>query len=356
MIVKIVLVLAILAQLTAAFLALRLNQRYRSHAAWTLISGATAGLSILEIAMLVIVWDLRLEVFDRFPVWTASLSALLVSILFVVGVSMIEPMFIKISKAESWMQQENQRLERVVQHTEADLELARHIQEKLLPAGSPQLPGFQLAGSTIPAEWTNGDLFDYLTVPQGKLDIVIADATGHGTGPALLMTTTRAYLRVLAQTISDPGKILTAANRAIVADVDQGRFVTVFFAQLDPQGRTVGYASAGHEGHLLRQNGERIALHGGGPPLGMVGDIQYQTAPQVTLAAGDVILLASDGIAEARSTNRGTFGVERMLDVVCECREKSADEMVTALMEAVSEFIASETRHDDMTVVLVKAI
>ena len=110
MIVKIVLVLAILAQLTAAFLALRLNQRYRSHAAWTLISGATAGLSILEIAVLVIVWDLQLEVFDRFPVWTASLSALLVSILFVVGVSMIEPMFIKISKAESWMQQENQRL------------------------------------------------------------------------------------------------------------------------------------------------------------------------------------------------------------------------------------------------------
>lgn len=269
---------------------------------------------------------------------------------------MIEPMFIKITEAELIMQQENQRLERVVQHNEADLELARHIQQKLLPAEAPQLPGFQLAGSTIPAEWTNGDLFDYMPVAPGKLDVVIADVTGHGTGPALLMTTTRAYLRVLSQTISDPGKILTAANQAIVADVDQGRFVTVFFAQLDSQERTLDYASAGHEGYLLRENGERISLHGGGPPLGMLAELVYQTAAPVTLGGGDIILLASDGIAEAQSSKRKQFGVEHMLDVVGECREQSADEIVAALMDAVGDFIAPEPRHDDMTVVVIKVL
>ncbi len=354
--VKIVLMMAILAQLYASILALRLNQRYRWHSSWMLISGAAAGLSVLEFAVLMMVWDTQAEILDSFPVWTASLSALLVSVLFVGGVSMIEPLFVKINKAEYLMQQENERLERVVQHTEEDLALARHIQEKLLPAESPQLPGLQLAGSTVPAEWTNGDLFDFMPVHPDKQGLVIADATGHGTGPALLMTTTRAYLRVLSQRISDPAKILTAANRAIVADVDQGRFVTVFFAQLDPEQRTVDYASAGHEGYLLRQTGERVPLHGGGPPLGMLGDIEYETAPQVTLDTGDIILLASDGIPEAQPTGEDAFGVERMLEIVWACREKSAEEIVAALMEAVGKFIGPETRNDDMTVVLVKAV
>ena len=128
--VKIVLILAISAQLTAAFLALRLNQRYRRHSAWILISGAAAGLSVLEFAVLLIVWGTDDTILDAFPLWTACLSALLVSILFVGGVWLIEPLFVSLAEAERLMQQENLRLERVVQQTEAELELLRVLWER----------------------------------------------------------------------------------------------------------------------------------------------------------------------------------------------------------------------------------
>ncbi|MDP6722176.1 MAG: PP2C family protein-serine/threonine phosphatase, partial [Pirellulaceae bacterium] len=272
------------------------------------------------------------------------------------GVGLIEPLFIEIAQAEDLLKKEKERLEGVVQENEEELLLARRIQQRLLPEKSPSIPGFDIAGSSSPAEWTSGDYFDYMPMSDGTLSIVIADVSGHGTGPALLMTTTRSYLRALAQSHNDIGQILTIANRAIADDVDQGRFVTVFLAQLCPKQRTLRFTSAGHDGILLGMNGETQALDFGGPPLGAVADSVIQTADPIELQPGNILLLVSDGIPEAESPSRELFGNERMIQTIRENRDKSAREIVDLLLKTVRKFAGDQPQRDDITAVIVKVL
>jgi serine phosphatase RsbU (regulator of sigma subunit) len=311
-------------------------------------------LSVLELAVLLIVWRTEVQILNAFPFWTACLSALLVSVLFAGGVSLIEPLFVEIAKADELLQQEKRRLEDVVQETEAELRMARQIQQRLLPRVAPRLAGFDLAGASIPAEWTSGDYFDFLTLEDGTLAIVIADVSGHGVGPALLMTATRAQLRSLARTYSDIGKLLTIANRTLADDVDQGRFVTMFLAQIDPRSRQLVYTSAGHDGVLLESAGEVRRLDFGGPPLGAVTDTVIGRSEPVTLKPGDVLLLVSDGIPDTESASGEHFGQERMLDIVWTHRDKPAREIVDTLLRTVRDFAAGVPHRDDITAVVVK--
>ncbi len=351
---KIVLILAVLAQITAAILALRLNKRYRWYSAWVLISGAAGMLSILEIAVLLIVWRNEPQISAEFPLWIACLSALLVSVLFVGGVALIEPLFVEIAQAEDLLKQEKQRLENVVEDAEAELQLARQIQQKLLPASAPILEGFDLAGASLPAEWTSGDYYDFIELSDGSYFVVIADVSGHGTGPALLMTSTRAFLRALAQTHDDVGVMLTLANRAIAADVDHGRFVTAFLARLDPKNKTLVHGSAGHDGFLLNGEGLHQTLSFGGPPLGAVPDTTVENAPMLQLHGGNILLLVSDGIPETESPGGEQFGMQRTMRVVEENRDRPAEEIVDCLLRTIRQFAENTAQRDDATVVIVK--
>lgn len=353
---KAVLVLSILAQATAAVLALRLNRRYRWHSAWLMISAAATLMAIQQIATLFAIWDVHQEVFLAIPLWTASLSTLLVSVLFLGGVALIEPLFREIAKANHILEREKNRLASTVQNTEDDMRLARHIQQNLLPRHSPQLTGFDIAGVSLPAEWTSGDYFDYIKMNDGTYSFVIADVSGHGTGPALLMSGTRALLRAFAQAHCDVGAILTLANRSIAADVTLGRFVTVFLAQIDPQARTVVYAAAGHDAFLIKASGEPVSLATKSPPLGAMPDLVVDAEPAMTLGDGEILLLVTDGIVETQSPSNEYFGVERMIDVVRRHRDKSASGIVEALFAAVREFADHIPQNDDNTAVVIKVV
>jgi len=131
------------------------------------------------------------------------------------------------------------------QRLERDLALARDIQQRLLPKSDPKVPGYAIAGWSKPADATGGDCYDYVPLEDGRLGIFLADATGHGIGPALIVSECRALIRALGTSVDDPAAILRRANILLNADLDSGRFVTTFFGVLEPSGHTLPYLSAG---------------------------------------------------------------------------------------------------------------
>jgi len=160
----------------------------------------------------------------------------------------------------------------------------------------------------------------------------------------------------LSQTNHDVGDMLTTANRAIADDVDRGRFVTIFLARINPEARTLVYASAGHDGLLLKKGGETKTLNFGGPPLGVLSDSVIENAPQEKLDCGDLLLLASDGLPETESPSGEQFGIERMIGVVRTNRKKSAEDIVDKLLQSVRQFAGDTPQRDDITAVLIKVL
>jgi PAS domain S-box-containing protein len=237
----------------------------------------------------------------------------------------------------------------------AAIQAARIVQQALFPSDAPCLPGFDIAGAVRTAEHASGDFFDYISLGQNSLGVLVADVCGHGLGPALLAAQTQAYLRALAESHTDPGELLTQANR-LFAKTDSERFVTMFLCRLDQETRSLVYAGAGHRGYLFHANGEVKVLKSPGLPLGVVDQFTMPSAPPLVLEVGDIILLPTDGIEEAFSPAHGLFGRDRMFEVVRNNREKSAAEIVETLLAAACRFGDGEPQMDDITAVVVKTV
>jgi PAS domain S-box-containing protein len=251
---------------------------------------------------------------------------------------------------------ERKRAERELSENQEQFRVAREIQQRLFPKNAPNLPGFDIAGASYPAEATGGDYFDYLPMLNCRLGIVVSDVTGHGVGPALLMAETRAYLRVLAGRREDVGEILTRANQILAEDVGSERFVTMFLARLDPLRRTLSYASAGHPcGYVMDAAGNiKTTLPRTGVPLGIRPDTPYTASAEINLAPGDLILLLTDGIEETMAPDGKLYGIERALEVVRAHRARPAQEIVEALYQSVRAFSQGAPQNDDVTAIVAK--
>jgi serine phosphatase RsbU (regulator of sigma subunit) len=246
--------------------------------------------------------------------------------------------------------------EQALRATEVKLRMARQIQQKLFPAAAPCLTGYDIAGGSFCAEATGGDYFDYIPMCGGGLGIVVADVSGHGFGPALLMASTRAYLRALAQTHSSVADILTLANQFLSEEMPEDCFVTLLLARLDPPARALVYASAGHTtGYVLDGAGNvKTLLESTGFPLGIDPEGAFQSSPVLWLEAGELVLIFTDGIVEARSARDEHFGLARALDVVLRHRDRPACEIITELYLAVRDFCRDRSPLDDVTAVVIK--
>ncbi len=250
------------------------------------------------------------------------------------------------------------KTERALRENQEQLQVAREIQQRLFPKAAPALDGFDIAGVTYPAEETGGDYFDYLPMMNGTLGVIVADVTGHGIGPALLMAETRAYLRTLAANREDIGEILTTANRILAEDVGEERYVTLFLGRIDPKNRTFSYASAGHPtGYLLGAGGEiKSLLKRTAVPLGINPNAKFDGAVNAALQSGDIVLLLTDGIEEAMAPDESFFGIERTLNVVRQNRDKPAREILDALYRAVRDFSQQTPQLDDVTAIIIKVV
>ena len=239
-----------------------------------------------------------------------------------------------------------------------NLRIAREVQQRLFPAASPVLPGFDIAGASQPAEATGGDYFDYIPMGNGRVAFVVGDVTGHGLGPALLMADVRAYLRAVALSHSDIRDILTRATHLLGDDFGLERFVSLIILSLAPETRTLTYVNAGHpDGYVLDAGGAiRVHLRAMLPALGLAPETGIPPALHVTLQPGDLVLLMTDGIAEACSPTGEEFGNERALEIVRAAQEHPASDMVRGLFDAVLAFTAAAELQDDITAVVIKVL
>jgi len=246
--------------------------------------------------------------------------------------------------------------ERALLAQEEEFRLAREIQQRLFPSGPPTLPEFDIAGASLPAAATGGDYFDFISTRSGELFVVVGDVTGHGVGPALLMADARAYLRALAVSDQRFEDILARVRTLMIEDLGLDHFITLFFAKLDPETGLWTYINAGHPpGYVLAPDGTvKAEMMPGTAALGIDREETPLEAAQLTLEKGDLLLLISDGIPEARNQAGEEFSEERVLQIVQRERSRSSAEIIQTLMDEARRFAQPEHLQDDMTAVVLK--
>jgi phosphoserine phosphatase RsbU/P len=247
--------------------------------------------------------------------------------------------------------------QRKLQEQQFQMNLARTMQQQFYRLPPPQVEGFDLAGVSYPADETGGDYFDFVMLPDNHVGIATGDVSGHGMSSALLMAELRAYLRAFAQKISDIGEILSLMNTALASDLELGSYATLIFCRLQPDSRTIQYASAGHTpGFVLDANGAvKRALDSIDIPLGFLPGHQFSCSEPFILEPGEILALLTDGITEAEKPDQEPFGVERALAFIQTHRAESAHEIATRLFHAVRDFSDGMPQVDDITVVICKA-
>jgi serine phosphatase RsbU (regulator of sigma subunit) len=218
----------------------------------------------------------------------------------------------------------------------------------------------EISGRSVAPNVVGGDCFDFIPMPGGEPDsvgVLVADASGHGMGAALLTGQTRAYLRAIALSSGDVGHVLDLTNQGLSHDIPTDHFVTAFLMRLENTARTLTYASAGHPpGHVLDSGGRtKAVLAGTGLPLGIDPSYTFPASPAVALEAGDLVVLITDGITEAASPAAGLFGMERTLRCVRRHRHHAPSVILTALFDAVMGFCNNKFI-DDLTAVVVKVV
>jgi serine phosphatase RsbU (regulator of sigma subunit)/predicted ester cyclase len=235
---------------------------------------------------------------------------------------------------------------------EQELQVARRIQQELLPETIPNLDGWQIATYYGPAREVGGDFYDFLRLEDGPLGLVVGDATGHGMPAALVMATTRGMLRAVVQSVESPGEVLAKVNEALVADIPPSTFVTCFYAVLDPGSGRLLYANAGHNLPCRRHNGQADELRARGMPLGLMPGTGYEEKEAV-LESGDSVLFYSDGLVEAHDPKGEMFGFPRLRRLVAEHAEESS--LVDFLMDELRSFTGDGwEQEDDITLVTLR--
>ena len=236
-----------------------------------------------------------------------------------------------------------------------ELEIARKIQESFLPETVPALRGFEVAAISRPAEEVGGDFYDFVPTPGGRMGIAIADVSGKGVPAALFMVLSRAMVRASASGEPTAGEVARRANELISADANSGMFVTLFFALLDEEARTLRYVNAGHNPPLLLRGGtgEVALLKTRGIAMGVLEEAEMEEG-EVELSEGDVVVLYTDGVTEATDAAGEQFGVERLLLLAKEHRSLPAAALVEEIAGAVLAFSEGEPQFDDITLVVLK--
>jgi sigma-B regulation protein RsbU (phosphoserine phosphatase) len=239
------------------------------------------------------------------------------------------------------------------------LGIAKEVQQHLLPHHAPDIEGLDIAGRSIYCEETGGDYFDYLPVAkngQRKIKIVVGDVSDHGIASALLMTTARAFIRQRAAGTGNLNQIVGDVNRQLTADVEEsGRFMTLFFCEIDGQDKSVRWVNAGHDPAIIfdPDSGDFEELKGHALPLGVSEKAAYQEFKR-QLAPGQIILIGTDGIWESQNAEGQMFGKKKFRNVIrCHARQ-AAREILQAVMTEVDTYCRPLNLDDDVTLVVIR--
>jgi serine phosphatase RsbU (regulator of sigma subunit)/uncharacterized protein HemY len=236
-----------------------------------------------------------------------------------------------------------------------DIARAKEIQQSFLPESIPELPALDVAAILLPARQISGDFYDFITLPEGKLGIVIADVADKGPAAALYMTSTRTLIRTYSSEYpEDPDRVMVAVNKRIMGETHSGLFVTTFYGVLDPQSKTLRYCNAGHNPPLrVQQDGSIERLRRTGLPLGIYEDVNWEQS-NVNLNPEDVLVMYTDGVTDGQDTNGDFYGDKRLLKVVRSSRQGSAAEICASILDDQQSFTRDTPQFDDLTLLLLK--
>src|SRR5918999_693612 len=244
---------------------------------------------------------------------------------------------------------------RELQRIEQELQVARSIQQAALPKEVPTLEGWQITPYYQPAREVGGDFYDFFELDDGRLGLVVGDATGKGVPAALVMASTRSMLRAVAQAMgsSSLGEVLGRVNDPLVADIPPNMFVTCFYAILDPEKGTLSYANAGHDLPYVRSSGgDAEELRARGMPLGLKPGMSYEEG-EVSLREGNCVLFYSDGLVEAHDPKGEMFGFPRLRALVAKHGEERS--LGNLLLEELYSFVGEDwEQEDDITLLTLR--
>jgi sigma-B regulation protein RsbU (phosphoserine phosphatase) len=205
-----------------------------------------------------------------------------------------------------------------------DLALVRDIQAYLLPAAAMHDAGYTLVGKVVPADEAGGDYFDYFRTGQGRIAVAVGDVSGHGAGPALIVSGARAYLRSYCQREGSPAEIFAEINSHLADDMDDDKFMSMFLGVLCPQTHSFQWCNAGHPAPLL-------------------------------VRAGDTVVLYTDGVIELRQDGEEQYGVARLTESICRRASSDARELLDGILADAMKWSGSEhPGQDDVTVAVLR--
>jgi serine phosphatase RsbU (regulator of sigma subunit) len=255
----------------------------------------------------------------------------------------------EIQAREQRLKQQAHARERI----EQELHVARRIQQASLPEAVPAFEGWDIYPSYRPAREVGGDFYDFLELEDGRLGLVVGDATGKGVPAALVMSTTLGMLRAVTQASDySPGEVLQRVNEALATRIPANMFVTCFYGVLDPRTGSFAYANAGHDLPYLRRGGEAEELMARGMPLGLMLGMSYEEKETI-LHSGEAALLYSDGLVEAHNPKGEMFGFPRLRTIIAEHGEKRS--LGDLLLEELYSFTGERwEQEDDITLLTLR--
>lgn len=242
-----------------------------------------------------------------------------------------------------------------------ELEIARTVQMSLLPKQNPLVEGFDISGVCIPALEVGGDYYDFFNIGDGKIGIAIADVSGKGVPAAIYMTLTKGILQTCASESISPKEVLNKLNKQMYGNIDRSSFVSMFYAVLDMKNSTIRFARAGHNPGVLVHRSEEIntVLEPKGIALGLDSGDKFTLLleeHEIKLDKGDVLTFYTDGFTEACTKNRLEFGEENLFKIISRNKDFTANAIIQKVVRAVKSFVGNYPQHDDMTMVVIKAV
>lgn len=239
---------------------------------------------------------------------------------------------------------------------DASLNVAREVQRRFMPSALPSIPGYEVASWWFPNEAVGGDYCDVVAGHDGRMALCIADVSGHGLGPSLLMASVRASLRTLLLNPRPAPEMMQAIAKSLESDFQHGMFVTMVLALLNPETNQLEFANAGHAPalHYRASDASFRHLESTGLPLGVLEDSECPLGPVLDLAPGDLIVLGTDGIVEAMDQRGSQFGVERLQQIVARLATVPLPELVRSIGREVELHFVGDSPPDDLTVLALR--
>ena len=246
-------------------------------------------------------------------------------------------------------QMERERLER-------EQQVASEIQQRFLPAAAPHIEGYELQGISFPCYEIGGDYYDFIQREDGNMVVALGDVSGKGTAAALLMSSLHAAIHAQADANDSIVSTIQAVNKYLTESIPPNRFVTLFYAELNPELGRLTFLNAGHNPPLIvHAGGTMEQLASGGLPLGIMADAEFREG-RTQLLPGDVLVIYSDGVSEAVNPTGEEFGPTRLYEVVARNLDASASGIRDRIESALTKFCQGTPAADDITLVIVKRL